>query len=214
MGGGSRSQKGRLQPGTSAKRTMAFVDSGEPHGVSLAGKGNSFDADAAVHWLAQSAALFPGFRARHGTTRPLAIESCEVPSSMARTGCFHRTRTRSITFVAPDGRLVFSDLSGIVATRTKYNLASEAHHARVKGRKRETVRASDAGRAGMDRSLAAGRADNGSWDVASMLHLPTILAARYRPATADEAHSRSFGLLKAPRNPTATAWEQRGGTLD
>ena len=47
-----------------------------------------------------------------------------------------------------------------------------------------------------------------------MLQLPPILTARYRPATEREVHSRSFGLLKAPRNPTATTWEQRRGTLE
>ena len=47
-----------------------------------------------------------------------------------------------------------------------------------------------------------------------MLELPPVLIACYRPATEREVHLRSFGLLKAPRTPTATAWEQRRGTLD
>jgi DNA-directed RNA polymerase subunit beta' len=47
-----------------------------------------------------------------------------------------------------------------------------------------------------------------------MLQLPPVLAARYRPATEREVHSWSFGLLKATRNPRATAWEQRRGTLE
>src|SRR5947207_1898352 len=33
----------------------------------------------------------------------------------------------------------------------------------------------------------------------------------FRPATAQEVHSRSYGLLKAPRNLHATGWEQRSG---
>ena len=47
-----------------------------------------------------------------------------------------------------------------------------------------------------------------------MLQLPPVLAARYRPATEREVHSRSFGMLKAPRNPMAMGWEQRRGTLE
>jgi hypothetical protein len=47
-----------------------------------------------------------------------------------------------------------------------------------------------------------------------MLQLTPTLAARYKPATDREVYSQSFGLLKAPRNPAATAWEQRRGTLD
>jgi hypothetical protein len=47
-----------------------------------------------------------------------------------------------------------------------------------------------------------------------MLQLPPHIAARYRPATQREVHSRSFGQLKAPRNPNATGWEQRRGTLE
>jgi hypothetical protein len=47
-----------------------------------------------------------------------------------------------------------------------------------------------------------------------VLHLPPRIAARYRPATVREVHSLSFGQLKAPRDPEATRWEQRRGTLD
>jgi hypothetical protein len=47
-----------------------------------------------------------------------------------------------------------------------------------------------------------------------MLHLPPVIMARYRPATEREVHSRSFGRLKSPRNPSATGWEQRRGTLE
>ena len=50
--------------------------------------------------------------------------------------------------------------------------------------------------------------------MAPMLRLPQVLVARYRPATEREVHSRSFGQLKAPRNPDATGWEQRRGTLE
>jgi hypothetical protein len=50
--------------------------------------------------------------------------------------------------------------------------------------------------------------------VSYMLHLPPLIAARYRAATEREVHSRSFGQLMAPRNPDATGWEQRRGTLD
>jgi hypothetical protein len=48
-----------------------------------------------------------------------------------------------------------------------------------------------------------------------MLQLPPALAVLYRPATEREVRSRSFGLLKAPREPSATTgWEQRRGTLE
>jgi hypothetical protein len=47
-----------------------------------------------------------------------------------------------------------------------------------------------------------------------MLRLPPLIAARYRPATEREVHSRSFGQLKAPRNADATGWAERRGTLD
>ncbi len=47
-----------------------------------------------------------------------------------------------------------------------------------------------------------------------MAKLPPALAACYRPATKHEVRARSFGLLKAPRDPTATTWEQRDGTLE
>jgi hypothetical protein len=44
--------------------------------------------------------------------------------------------------------------------------------------------------------------------------VPPLIAARYRPATDREVHSRSFGQLKALRNTDATGWEQRRGTLE
>jgi hypothetical protein len=47
-----------------------------------------------------------------------------------------------------------------------------------------------------------------------MLQLPSVITEGHRPATEREVHSRSFGQLKTPRNPTATAWEQQRGTLD
>src|SRR4051794_17820030 len=53
-----------------------------------------------------------------------------------------------------------------------------------------------------------------SCEMAPMLPLPSVLAARYWPATEREVHSRSFGLVMAPRNPAATTWEQRRGTLE
>jgi hypothetical protein len=47
-----------------------------------------------------------------------------------------------------------------------------------------------------------------------MFELPPGFAARYRPATDQEVLERSFGLLKAPKNPNATGWEQQRGTLE
>jgi hypothetical protein len=47
-----------------------------------------------------------------------------------------------------------------------------------------------------------------------MLHVPSIIAALYRPATDRDIHSRSFGLVKLPRNRLAEGWEQRRGTLE
>lgn len=47
-----------------------------------------------------------------------------------------------------------------------------------------------------------------------MLQLPPVIAARYRPARDREVHSRSFGMLKEPRNPSAAGWEQQRGTLE
>jgi hypothetical protein len=47
-----------------------------------------------------------------------------------------------------------------------------------------------------------------------MFPLPPFVAARYRPATEREVHSRSFGHVQAPRNASATGWEQLRGTLD
>src|SRR5260370_18470110 len=47
-----------------------------------------------------------------------------------------------------------------------------------------------------------------------MLRLPWLLGAVYRPATDREVCSWSFGAVKAPREPGATSWEARRGTLD
>ena len=47
-----------------------------------------------------------------------------------------------------------------------------------------------------------------------MLYVPPNIAALYRPVTDREVHSRSFGLVKMPRNPDAERWEQRRGTLE
>jgi hypothetical protein len=47
-----------------------------------------------------------------------------------------------------------------------------------------------------------------------MAKLPPAFVACYRPATKHEVRARSFGLLKAPRDPMATTWEQRDGTLE
>lgn len=47
-----------------------------------------------------------------------------------------------------------------------------------------------------------------------LFHLPPLIAARYRPASEHEVHSRSFGQLKAPRNANASGWEQQRGTLE
>jgi hypothetical protein len=47
-----------------------------------------------------------------------------------------------------------------------------------------------------------------------MLRLPSSLAAVYRPATDREVCSWSFGAVKAPRDPGATTWQARRGTLD
>jgi hypothetical protein len=47
-----------------------------------------------------------------------------------------------------------------------------------------------------------------------MLPLPPPLAEECRPATDHEVHSRSFGLLRAPRRTEAASWEARRGTLD
>jgi hypothetical protein len=52
------------------------------------------------------------------------------------------------------------------------------------------------------------------WEVSDVFHLPPLISTRYRPATEHEVHSRSFGQLKAPRNPDATGWKQRRGTLE
>src|SRR5262249_19129683 len=47
-----------------------------------------------------------------------------------------------------------------------------------------------------------------------MLRLPASLGEVYRPATDREVCSWSFGAVKAPRNPSATSWQDRRGTLD
>jgi hypothetical protein len=47
-----------------------------------------------------------------------------------------------------------------------------------------------------------------------MLRLPAVMAADYRLATAREVHSWSFGQVRAVRDPGATGWEERFGTLD
>jgi hypothetical protein len=47
-----------------------------------------------------------------------------------------------------------------------------------------------------------------------MLQLPAAITAGYRPATAHEVHSWSFGRLTAPRRPAADNWQQQKGTLD
>jgi hypothetical protein len=47
-----------------------------------------------------------------------------------------------------------------------------------------------------------------------MPRLPSLLAAKYRPATDREVHSWSFGAVKAPRDPNADSWQSRRGTLD
>jgi hypothetical protein len=47
-----------------------------------------------------------------------------------------------------------------------------------------------------------------------MLCLPASLNKVYRPATDREVCSWSFGVVKAPRNPSATSWQDRRGTLE
>jgi Zn finger protein HypA/HybF involved in hydrogenase expression len=47
-----------------------------------------------------------------------------------------------------------------------------------------------------------------------MPRLPSTIASSYRPATDHEIRSQSFGQLDAIRNPAASTWEQRRGTLD
>jgi hypothetical protein len=51
-------------------------------------------------------------------------------------------------------------------------------------------------------------------EVSSMLAVPPLIAACYRPATEREVHARSFGQVKAPRNPDARRWKHRRGTLE
>jgi hypothetical protein len=46
-----------------------------------------------------------------------------------------------------------------------------------------------------------------------MAGLPSVLSARYRPATSREVRSWSFGQLTAVRNPEATGWQGHRGTL-
>jgi hypothetical protein len=47
-----------------------------------------------------------------------------------------------------------------------------------------------------------------------MPQLPAALSARYRAATSHEVRSWSYGMLTAVRNPQATTWQERRGTLD
>jgi hypothetical protein len=47
-----------------------------------------------------------------------------------------------------------------------------------------------------------------------MERLPDELVEEYRPATAYDIRSWSFGHLKAPRDPSASHWTQKRGTLD
>ena len=47
-----------------------------------------------------------------------------------------------------------------------------------------------------------------------MLQMPPTIAALYRPASDREVCSRSFGVVKFPRNPAAHGWEERRGTLE